>query len=399
MNNKLMMVKDNFGADSRLGIVGNMTRAALISSLLLIIAAGNSFADDSSISESAQNSNYQRIILAQATEVSGEVETDSQGNDLDDESDSLARWHDIVSDKIESMGESADRLFDPGIVFEEINQTSIRLRLDSDFVEGESTEFDAKIDVKLVLPAADGRLRLLASSDDTPNEGGGQLGDPLGSDDEDRASAALDFSVRDDEKWRLSLSLGARSDQLYSRFKLRRNFEMGDRWKSRILNRLTYFSDDGYQNDFRIDFDRTLGRPLPDTTEFRELAVGGDRRQWLFRSASRYLVNEDKESDLYEQRFSLFNRLSRYSAIAYEALAYGCTNPNTLDETIDCQEYDLRVRYKWVLPKYNWIAFELWPVAAFPESNDFDVEAQLRFRMEIWFGHGKRAQGGEGVSL
>ena len=339
------------------------------------------------------------IILAQVTAESTEIEKPEEENLTDNTDDSIARWHDILSDKIETMGEAADRLFDPNIAFDEINQTSIRLLLDIDAIEGEDVDVNPKIDIKWVLPAAEGRLRLLVSSEDNDIDQEGNLGDPLLSEDDNRGSAALDYTLKNDERWRLSLSLGARSDQTYSRFKLRRNLKLGERWKSRVFNRLTYFSKDGWENEFRLDFDRTLGRPLPDTGEFRELAVGGDRRPWLFRSASKILSFENRESDLYEQRFSFINRISRYSAVAYEALAFGCSNPNTVDETIDCEEYDLRIRYKWVLPRYNWLAFELWPIAAFPESNDFDIEAQLRLRMEIWFGHGKKAQGGDGVRL
>jgi hypothetical protein len=339
------------------------------------------------------------IELAQAGATSGAMDTEKVEKETtsDNQDDVINRWHGILSNKVGIMGESADRLFDSGIKFNKLNQTSIRFRVDADAIDGAS-ELDGKLKIKLVLPAMEGRFRVLLNSNDNEIDDDLNISDPIFS-DEDNGSAALDYSIRSNEKWRLSVALGARSDQGYGRFNLNRKFDLGKRWKSRIRDRLTYFSKDGWENDFRIDFDRTLGRPLPDTGEFRNLAVGGDRRSWLFRSATQFRTFEDVDSSLYEQRFSLFNRLSRYSAVSYEALAYGCTDQNLIDGTEDCRQYNLRVRYKRILPKYNWLAFELWPIVSFPESDDYEANAQLKFRMEIWFGYGRDAQGGGALKL
>lgn len=368
------------------------TGVTVVASLIFLVPANLALAVTALPIDQPSEQDNARIEIAQFTEVSRTAETEDTPTNEDE---LLTRWHGIISDKIGSMGESADRFLDPSITFDELNQTSVRLRLDIDAIEGEGTDFDPKVDIKWILPAAEGRLRLLVSSTDELEyrDGEGGLGSPLIGDDDEEATAALDFNIRDDEKWRSSASLGVKSDQAYTRLKLRRNFMIGERWSSRLLYRLTYLSDDGFENDFRLDFDRTLGRPLPDTREFREVAVGGDRRPWLFRSASRIRSFENSDSTLYEQRFSFFNRLSRRSAIAYEALAFGCSNPNEVDETVDCEEYQLRLRYKVIHPKYNWLAFEVWPIAAFPESNDLDLNAQLRLRVEIWFGRSRTAQG------
>jgi len=372
------------------------TGVIVVASLIFLASANLALAVTALPTDHPSEHDNARIEIAQFTEASKTAETEDTSTNEDG---FLTRWHGIISDKIESMGESADRFLDPSITFDELNQTSVRLRLDIDAIEGEGTEFDPKVDIKWFLPAAEGRLHLLVSATDELEyrDGEGGLGPPLIGDDEEDATTALDFNIRDDEKWRLSASLGVKSDQAYTRFKLRRNFKIGERWSSRLLDRLTYFSDDGFENDFRLDFDRTLGRPLPDTREFREVAVGGDRRPWLFRSASRIRSFENSDSTLFDQRFSFFNRLSRRSAIAYEALAFGCSNPNEVDETVDCEEYQLRLRYKLIHPKYNWLAFEVWPIAAFPESNDFDLNAQLRLRIEIWLGRSRTAQGRRAV--
>lgn len=339
-----------------------------------------------------------KMWVAQAAE-QAQSEGETEAGVLQRMEDTMVQWHSILSGQVERLGEAADRVFDSEIAFEEINQTSVRLRLDFDAEDGEGLDVEPKISVKWVLPGAERRFRLVFSSDDETLTDEGDLGDPLTVSEDDRATAALDFSIRSDKRTSASMSVGVRSDpQVYTRARLRRNFSITDNWKSRIINRLTYFSEDGWENDFRWDFDRPLGRPLPDTREFAELAVSKDRRPWLFRSASRIRWFDERESLLGEQRFSFFNRLSNRSAIAYEALAFGCTDPNPVDGTEDCKEYDLRVRYKWVT-KYPWLYFELWPVAAFPERNDYDFTAVLRFRMEVWFGRGSRVEGGGPVHL
>jgi hypothetical protein len=305
----------------------------------------------------------------------------------------LVRWQGYLSEKVETLGEAADKVFDADIVFQEINQTSIRLRFDVDAIEGaeDEVEFNPKLDIKWVLPAAERRWSLLIQSEDDFDSDAGNLGDPLLGDD-DRGSAALDFAIRNNEKIRTSLAAGLKSDQAYGRFNFRKRFGLGQRVKSRIRNRLTYSTEDSWDNDFKFDVDVPFGKPLPDTREFARLVAGGDRSPWLFRAATRYRWFDEAESDLYEQRFSFFTRVSSRSAIAYEAIARGCSNPNLIDGTEFCKGYDLRLRYKWS-PKYNWLSFMVMPVADFPEWNDYDVNAQIRFRMEIWFGRGARAQG------
>jgi len=302
----------------------------------------------------------------------------------------LLNWHGYLSQKVESLGEAVDKVFDSDISFQEINQTSVRLRMDLDAVDGEDIEFNPKLDIKWVLPAADNKWSLLIRSEDTFDTSDGSLGEPLLGDD-DQGMAALDFAIRDNEKIRTSLAAGVKSDQSYLRLNFRRRFGLGQHVKSRIRNRLSYFTRDGWNNDFRFDIDVPFGKPLPDTREFVMLSTGADRSPWLFRSASQVRWYENSESDLFEQRFSFFTRSSSRSVLAYEGGARGCSNPNATDGSLDCRGYDLRMRYR-VSPKYNWLSFLIMPVADFPEWNNYDLNAQIRLQMEIWFGRGERAQ-------
>ncbi len=331
----------------------------------------------------------QAAQAAQEAQASGE----EQAGVMQRMEDTLVRWQGILSGYVESMGEAVDRVFDPEIAFEEINQTSVRLRLDVDYEEGEDLDFSPNLSIRWVLPGANRRWSLLIGADSDGAADDEDVDAPLVDDEDNRASAALEFALRDDAKWRTSFSVGVNTDpQVFGRIRVRRNFQLTPMWSARIIDRLRVQSDDGWDNDFKVNFDRPFGRRLPDTKEFNALAVGGDRRPWLFRALSRVRWYEDRDGLFGQQRFSFFNRLSQRSAIAYEALAFGCTDPNEADGTEDCTEYDLRVRYRYVT-KYPWLSFELWPTAAFPERNDYDFTAQLRFRMEIWFGRGPRVQG------
>ncbi len=332
--------------------------------------------------------------VAQAAE-SAESDGEDERGLLRTMEETLVRWQGILSGYVESMGEAVDRVFDPDIAFEEVNQTTVRLRLDVDFEDGEGVDFNPNVSIKWVLPGAQRRWSLVigGDSDGSFDDGSDNIGGSLTADDDETASAALEFAVRDDAKWRTSFSVGVKSDpQLFARFRVRRNFEVTELWSGRVINRLRVLQDDGWDNDFKVNFDRPFGPRLPDTKEFSALAVGGDRRPWLFRSLSRVRWFEEKDGVFGQQRFSFFNRLTQRSAIAYEALAFGCTDPNERDGSEDCTEFDLRVRYRYVT-KYPWLSFELWPTAAFPERNDYDFTAQLRLRMEVWFGRGPRAQG------
>lgn len=335
-----------------------------------------------------------RAVEGQTTQEKAEATTISK-REVEDESGwniekKLVGWHGMLSGQVESLGEAADKYFDQDIVFEEINQTSVRLRLDLEYDERDGVDFRPKIDIKWVLPAAKRKLSLLLTSEDQLDTDSGNLGNPLEGVD-DRGSIALDYAIRDNEHLRTSLSGGLRSDQVYARLNLRRNFGLTSHVKSRIRNQLTYFSKDGLENDFRFDVDVPFGRKLPDTREFSELTVGGERRPWLFRSASQVRWFDEKESILFRQRFSFFTRASRRSLIAYEVIGHGCTNPNIIDDTENCQKYNLQLRYKRVT-KYPWLSFLVQPVASFPEWNDFQFTPEIRLRAEIWFGKGQRVQ-------
>ena len=125
----------------------------------------------------------------------GAATTTGKDDDQGGAEETLVRWHGYLSEKVETLGEAADKVFDADIVFQEINQTSVRVRFDIDAIEGRDVEFNPKLDIKWVLPAAERRWSLLIQSEDDFDSDAGNLGEPLLGDD-DRGSAALRSRIR-----------------------------------------------------------------------------------------------------------------------------------------------------------------------------------------------------------
>jgi len=283
--------------------------------------------------------------------------------------------HQDMSDMVLKTANSLDGFFgtERYATFEQ-NRSYVRLRLNFDWTETTGVDVFPNIKLYLVLPGTMNRLRIVANEDD---EEGAEAG---GQDAEDESDVALRFVGFESDRRGLSFDVGARiKDSVFAgfgRINLQFVYPLGMEWIGRSTNRLYWYTDTGFRNDFRQYFERKLTEKL------------------FFRSRTRLQYFEEEDANPFpEQKFSLFHKVTDGMALAYEAIAEKVPADDTLFDEEDIlvpddayTHYTLRVRSRFKT-RWPWLFFEVWPVLLLPEEFDYDLTLAARFRIEITFGH------------
>lgn len=253
------------------------------------------------------------------------------------------------------------------------NKTRVTLRGNFDWIDNRGWEFNPELRLFLALPGLNDRFRIVANDDD---DGGTTDGSP---NDRDESDIALRFIGKQTQKGGYSYDFGlsTRDDQFqgFVRLNLFRHYSLGSRWAGRSENRLYWYTSSGLRNDFRQYFERKLS----DT--------------WFFRARTRIQYEEDKDKGWYpEQKFTLFQRITDRSVLAYEAIARqycGCDpifDPEQqLIQSDKYNQYQARLRFRQNAI-YPWLFYEIWPIAAWTEERDYEFTPAIRFRLEIVLG-------------
>jgi hypothetical protein len=256
----------------------------------------------------------------------------------------------------------------------EENRTSLRLRVNFDFIEGQSMDLNAQVKLNLVLPALDDRVRLVLNPDD--DDDGGNRGE----DSRDESELALRFMGRQFGRLQSSYDFGLRIKDsnlsAFVRWNTQLGYDLGQSWHNRFTNQLYWYTDTHFRDDFRVYFERKLSE------------------KFFFRSRTRVEYFQEYGAELFpEQRFTLFQTINPKHALAYEAIA-GVTpfdetwfkedNISVLDEKYT--QYQLRLRYRTNM-LFPWLFMELWPIVAWPEERDYETTYAVRCRVEFHFGY------------
>jgi len=255
------------------------------------------------------------------------------------------------------------------------NQTRVTVRGDLLWVDDHGTDAAGKLKLNLDLPGFRDRLRLIVNEEEEDVAAGGL-------EDEDDADVALRYFPETARKYGVNFDLGisTRGDptiQGFGRVNLFREWGLGDSsWVARAENRLYWYTDSKWRNDFRWYFERRIGDRL------------------LFRSRTRLDYQEDKDENwLPEQRFTLYQQINDRTALAYEAIAQKIFFDDSVfdeDEILDpcekCTQYQLRLRFRRNMKKFPRLYYEVWPIAGWAEQRDYDFTPAALLRLEMVFG-------------
>jgi len=254
------------------------------------------------------------------------------------------------------------------------NKTRITLRGNADYLDEHGWEFSPEVKIFLALPGLNDRLRLVANDD---NDEGGADG---GAADDTDSTLALRYVGRVTKKYGVTFDLGVstRGDETvqgFTRANLFRNWKLGKTWDGRLENRLYWYTDSGWRNDFRWYFEKRIND------------------KFFFRSRTRLDFQEDKDSDVYPtQTFTLFQQINNRTALAYELIArerFFDDSPFDPDEILNPDDrythYQARLRFRRNVG-YPWLFYEIWPIAAWTEERDYEFSTAIRLRLEIVLG-------------
>jgi len=273
---------------------------------------------------------------------------------------------------------SVDGFFGDGTGSEEGNESWARLRLEASRPGGRELGFGATVKVRVVLPQAEQRFRLLLSSEEedesvVTEEGAirpPQLDDPDGQD----LSLALRFLRTARRRSRLGFDLGVRQReglvQLFGRVNAVAEGELAHLWTARASNSYFYYAKSGYENRLRFD----INRPLSDSAHL------------VFRTSTGFNWRRGRKGAVVNQTLGLYADLDERMFIALEALAgYATALGPGSDKSPRYSGAEVRVRFRHSVWR-RWFYYELWPSVAWPSSTDYELAYGGRLRVEILFG-------------
>lgn len=285
------------------------------------------------------------------------------------------KLHAATTELFRDTVNSVDSFFadDDYSTFEE-NTSRFRLRLDTNYVQDHGWELNPRLKFKIVLPGLGDRFRLVGNDD----EGEGDNNQSEANDKEN--DVALRWVFFRNEYASVSGDVGVRikSSNLdpFLRLNTGLRYDISENWFGKTSNKLTYYTETDWRDDFRQSFNRKITDDL------------------LFRARTRIqYFDENSYNPFLEQKFSLFHTLDSKSALAYEALWLNQAEEDSIfddDEIIgelqdNYQQLALRMRYRRNVWR-DWLFIEFWPIVAWPEERDWETVLAGLFRLEITFG-------------
>lgn len=281
----------------------------------------------------------------------------------------LDAGHAYASSGVRGLGAWIDGFFSNEDYEAELNESYVRVRVDSFAEQFEGADVDAKARVYLKLPALDERLRVEVLSAGEAEEGTAAADAPAGSSPSDLAldsiTAALSYFFRNDEERSISARVGLDFDGYepnpFVGARYREQVELNDDWNFRFVQRFRYFSLDGLESRTVFTFDRALA----DDMLFRWEIDG----TWL----------EEQPNYFYGVNYAVFQPLDAKSAVEYQVLNFFQTDPHRLDRVT------LRLRYRRQVWR-DWLTLEVAPQLTMPRAGNYDPVPGFLFRIEMTFG-------------
>lgn len=281
----------------------------------------------------------------------------------------LDATHAGASERVRRLGAWLDRFFADENYEAEVNESRLRIRLDSFSELYEGTDVDVRARLHLKLPALNERLRfeILSSGepDDLEASEGAEAGSSPPGAAEERPSAAVSYIFRAIKERSVIAKLGLDFDGYtpnpYVGGRYRELMPLNDNWNFRFTERVRFYSLDGLESRTSLDFERILEEDM------------------LFRTSLNGTWLQEDPDYFYSLGFALFRPLDEKSAIEYQIINSFRTDPHRLDQIT------VRLRHRQIIWR-DWLAFEVAPQVSFPDERDFEPVPGILFRLEATFG-------------
>ena len=276
--------------------------------------------------------------------------------------------HKAVSQSINHAARWIDSFFDDETYIAEDATTTLRVSQGVFLERGESPRYKTRVNVKIRVPQLKHRLSIFAGGEaDDENTSDA----PITSiqDTTNDPFAGVQYFAKVTKKTNLSLTAGVKFDsaELFIGPRLRHTLSLGS-WNLRFIQRVRWFTDNGWEVPTRLDLE-TL---LDDDLFFRNTLEG----RW----------REQDDGYRYEIRPTLVQRLANRKAVEYQWSTVFKTRPHhRLEQSVASIRFRRRIWRKWLF-------YEIDPQIAFRNDADFDPKAGLTVALEIVFGGRQRSK-------
>lgn len=279
------------------------------------------------------------------------------------------KGHAGASERVQRLGAWVDRFFADENYEAEVNESWLRIRLDSFSELYEGTDLDAKARLHLKVPALNKRLRFEILSPGEPDDlgatGGNDTGSPPPGAAEEKTSAAVSYVYRALKERsiiaRLGLNFDGYTPDPYVGGRYRELVSLNDDWNFRFTQRLRFYTLDGLESRTSLDFERAL------------------KEDMLFRTSLNGTWLQEYPDYFYSLGFALFRPLDEKSAVEYQVINSFKTDPHRLDDIT------VRIRHRQKIWR-DWLTFEVAPQVSFGDDRDFEPTPGILFRLEATFG-------------
>jgi hypothetical protein len=295
-----------------------------------------------------------------------EEQESEQQEDLEDQEEQTVvdRIHRALSAGVSNTAGAVDGFFDNERYSAEDNRTRLKLRFDTVFERGEEVDYKFRVNLSLVIPKTNKRIKLFVSGNPERDEEGEVGATPETAEDEDLDVAVAYTPVQNistNFSWRTGIKLKSSSAAWW--FGPRwRGYAKGEIWGTRVTQTFRWRTDDGFESISTLDFERDIAEDLFYRTTFKG--------KW----------NQDNEDYRYDITPQLFQRLDSKRVLRYlHSTKFKSTTDGQFDEFLFRVTYRQRIWRKWLF-------FEISPQVSFPEGEDWDFTPGITFRIETFIG-------------
>ncbi len=269
---------------------------------------------------------------------------------------------------VDNTARGIDRFFGTDDAWRVDNDSYLRVIDDIRWEQEEGVDHELRPRLKLDLPTASKRLRLLVETDAPEERTAAEDAVPgLRTSEDQRRTTVFGVGTNFDgwfPQWKKKLQGGVRLHlpvDPYVRFVARRDIPLSGKWELNSYNRFSWFNSDGYSAKSAL----TFGKP-----------IGSDKRLYY----STNLAWREKLDYLeFAQSANITNVLTSRSAITY---TLGLTGASFSQPHID--NYFLAASYRKNISR-EIIFITLAPELNFADAHDFNPRLAFTLRLELYF--------------
>jgi len=276
------------------------------------------------------------------------------------------RWleaqRDGVSKNVSVVGRNLDDWLAGEGIGERSNESYMRIRLNQRVGRFNAYHSNARIGGSIDLPRATERWKLIFESENTERD---SLRDQrLNNVSTSSFTGGFRYEHPERNGWRFNHDVGMRADiplDPFYRFRVRYGVDLSDDWYAGFSTRIFYYNIDGWGQDTRVFFTRTVTEALN------------------FRVESEVNYEHNKRLTEFSQSVALYQALGERETMTYEMGLIGQNRPVA---TVD--HYFMQMVYRKAIYE-DWLVLEVVPQLLAEHEYDWEPNPRVQLNLEIYF--------------